>query len=161
MQTEYMFYYFGVKKCNLNIYDFDWMLNSVPSLIIRLLKSSTWIFSWTQGSYIALKWKLRLETGFHILFRLALQSVSLLLHLLAVTWCHHQKIALHGAPQVAQLWRILLPMQEMQDSGSIPGQEDPLEQEMATCSSILAWKIPWAEEPGELQSIGLQTAGHD
>ena len=36
------------------------------------------------------------------------------------------------------------------------GQEDPLEKEMATHSSILAWKIPWTKEPGRLQSIGLQ-----
>ena len=36
------------------------------------------------------------------------------------------------------------------------GQEDPLEKEMATHSSILAWKIPWTEEPGVLQSMGLQ-----
>ena len=36
------------------------------------------------------------------------------------------------------------------------GQEDPLEKEMATHSSILAWEIPWTEEPGELQSTGLQ-----
>ena len=36
------------------------------------------------------------------------------------------------------------------------GQEDPLEKEMATHSSILAWKIPWAEEPGELQPMGSQ-----
>ena len=36
------------------------------------------------------------------------------------------------------------------------GPEDPLEKEMATCSSILAWRIPWAEEPGELQSMGSQ-----
>ena len=36
------------------------------------------------------------------------------------------------------------------------GQEDPLEKEMATHSSILAWKIPWTEEPGKLQSMGLQ-----
>ena len=35
-----------------------------------------------------------------------------------------------------------------------PGQEDPLEEEMATHSSILAWKIPWTEEPGGLQSMG-------
>ena len=41
------------------------------------------------------------------------------------------------------------------------GQEDTLEEEMATRSSILAWKIPWKEEPGGLQSIGLQRAGHD
>ena len=41
------------------------------------------------------------------------------------------------------------------------GQEDPLEKEMATHSSILAWEIPWTEEPGRLQSIGLQRFGHD
>ena len=40
------------------------------------------------------------------------------------------------------------------------GWEDPLEMEMVTHSSILAWKIPWKEEPGGLQSIGLQRAGH-
>ena len=39
------------------------------------------------------------------------------------------------------------------------GQEDPLEKEMATHSSILAWKIPWTEEPGRLQSMGLQRVG--
>ena len=41
------------------------------------------------------------------------------------------------------------------------GQEDPLEKGMATCSSILAWRAPWTEEPGGLQSMGLQTVGHD
>ena len=41
------------------------------------------------------------------------------------------------------------------------GWEDPLEKEMATHSSILAWKIPWTEEPGRLQSIGLQRVEHD
>ena len=41
------------------------------------------------------------------------------------------------------------------------GLEDPLEKEIATHSSILAWKIPWTEEPGGLQSIGLQRVGHD
>ena len=40
------------------------------------------------------------------------------------------------------------------------GQEDPLEKEMATHSSILAWEIPWTEEPGGLQSKGLQRVGH-
>ena len=39
--------------------------------------------------------------------------------------------------------------------------EDPLEKEMATQSSILAWKIPWTEEPGRLQCMGLQRVGHD
>ena len=41
------------------------------------------------------------------------------------------------------------------------GWEDPLEKEMAAHSSILAWKIPWTVEPGRLQSMGLQTVGHD
>ena len=41
------------------------------------------------------------------------------------------------------------------------GVQDPLEKEMATHSSILAWKIPWTEEPGELQSMGSQRVGHD
>ena len=56
--------------------------------------------------------------------------------------------------------QIHLPMQEMQDS-QVPslGQADPLEFEMATQSSILAWKIPWTEEPGG--SLGSQRFGHD
>ena len=41
------------------------------------------------------------------------------------------------------------------------GREDPLEKEMATRSSTLAWKIPWTEKPGRLQSMGSQRGGHD
>ena len=41
------------------------------------------------------------------------------------------------------------------------GREDPLEKEMATHSSTLAWKIPWMEEPSRLQSVGSQRVGHD
>ena len=41
------------------------------------------------------------------------------------------------------------------------GQEDPLEKEMATHSSILSWEIPWIEEPGGLQSMGLQRVRYD
>ena len=41
------------------------------------------------------------------------------------------------------------------------GWEDPLEKEMAAHSSILAWKIPWTEEPGRLSSMGSQRVGHD
>ena len=50
---------------------------------------------------------------------------------------------------------------DARDAGSILGQEDPLEEGMATHSSILAWRIPWTEEPGELQSMGSQRVGHD
>ena len=53
-------------------------------------------------------------------------------------------------------------MQEMQEVqvGSL-GQEDPLEEEMATHASILAWRIPWTEETGELQSVGPKRVGHN
>ena len=44
---------------------------------------------------------------------------------------------------------------------SLGHREDPLLEEMAPHSSIFAWKIPWAEEPGGLQSMGLQTVGDD
>ena len=50
---------------------------------------------------------------------------------------------------------------DIRDVGSIPGQEDPLEEGMATHSSIPAWKIPWTEEPGRIQSIGSHRVGHD
>ena len=56
----------------------------------------------------------------------------------------------------------LLPMQEMQERWvQSLGQEDPLEEEMATHSNVLAWKIPWTVEPGACQSMGLlQRIGH-
>ena len=41
------------------------------------------------------------------------------------------------------------------------GREDPLEKEMTTHSSVLAWEIPWTEEPGGLQSMGHKSVGHD
>ena len=50
---------------------------------------------------------------------------------------------------------------DVRDTGSILDQEDPLEEEMATHSSILAWRIPQTEEPGGLQSIGSQRIAHD
>ena len=53
-------------------------------------------------------------------------------------------------------------MQEMQQMQVRSlGWEDHLEQEMATHSRILAWRIPWTEEPGRLQSMGTQRVGHD
>ena len=47
------------------------------------------------------------------------------------------------------------------DVGSIMGHKDPLEKEIATHSRILAWKIPWTEEPGGLESMGLQRVKHN
>ena len=64
-----------------------------------------------------------------------------------------------GASLGAKWYRIRLPVQEMWVQSL--GQEGPLEEEMATHSSILSWRIPWTEEPGGLQSIGSQRVGHD
>ena len=50
---------------------------------------------------------------------------------------------------------------DIRDAGSTPGWEDPLKERMATHSSILAWRIPWTEKPGGLQSMESQRAGHD
>ena len=55
-----------------------------------------------------------------------------------------------------------LPMQETQEMQVHSlGEEDPLEKGMATHSSILVWEVPWTEEPGGLQSMGSQRAGHN
>jgi len=60
-------------------------------------------------------------------------------------------------------WKtIRLPMREMQEiQVQFLGQENSLEEEMATYSSILAWRIPWTEEPCRLQSTGLPRVKHD
>ena len=63
------------------------------------------------------------------------------------------------ASLVAQRLKRLPGMQETQVQSL--GQEAPLEKGMATHSSTLAWRIPWTEEPGRLQSMGLQRVGHD
>ena len=60
---------------------------------------------------------------------------------------------------VAKMVKNLPVMQEMKVR--FPGQEDPLEKRMATHSSILAWRIPWTEEPGGLQSMGWQRVRHN
>ena len=64
-----------------------------------------------------------------------------------------------GASLTAQLVKNLPGMQEMQVQSL--GREDPLEKETATHSSILAWRIPWTEERGGLQSMGSQRVRHD
>ena len=66
---------------------------------------------------------------------------------------------LFGASLVAQRLKRLPAMWETWIQSL--GWGDPLEKEMATHSSILAWRIPWMEEPGGLQSMGSQRVGHD
>ena len=80
------------------------------------------------------------------------------------SWGHRsywvlQPPSIHWASLVAQMVKHLSTMWETQVRSL--GGEDPLEKEMATHSSTLAWKIPWTEEPGRLQSMGSQRVGHD
>ena len=68
----------------------------------------------------------------------------------------------HKTSKVALVAKNRLSMQEIWEMWVRSlGQEDPLEKEMATHSSILAWRIAWTEEPGGLQSMGSQRDGHD
>ena len=68
--------------------------------------------------------------------------------------CRYRKASL-----VAQMVKCLSTMRETQVQSL--GWGDPLEKEMAIYSSTIAWKIPWTEEPGRLQSTGSQRVGHD
>ena len=66
--------------------------------------------------------------------------------------------------QIANIHWIIEKTRELQENiylCFIVGREDPLEEEMAMHSSTIAWKIPWTEKPGRVQSIGLQRVGHD
>ena len=57
--------------------------------------------------------------------------------------------------------KLLASAGDVRHSGSIPGQKDPLQEDEQTHSSVLAWSIPWTEEPGRLQSMGSQRVGHN
>ena len=70
-----------------------------------------------------------------------------------------QEVVKLGASQVAQTVKTLPTMHKTQVRSM--GWEDPLEKEMATHCSILAWEIPWTEDPDRLQSRGSQRVGHD
>ena len=115
------------------------------------------------------------ETKLLILCSIFLHGTNLLFNCLIKNWklydefsyydgCFSPQLYLHlhyvnlrlyyRASLVAQLVKNLLAVQESWIWSL--GWEDPLEKEMATHSSILAWKIPWTEEPGGLQSMGLQ-----
>ena len=74
----------------------------------------------------------------------------------------HRVYSVHGLPQVPLVAKNpLANAGDVRHPGSIPGLGRSPRGGMATHSSILAWRIPWTEEPGGLQSMGLQTVGHD
>ena len=92
------------------------------------------------------------------LFCVWLLSVKIMQHsfiLLHVLWLTH----LHWTSLVAQMVKRLPTVRETQVQSL--GREDLLEKETATHSSVLAWKIPWTEEPGRLQSMGSQRVRHN
>ena len=72
---------------------------------------------------------------------------------------YHLNLLIYWVFLVAQMIKNLPAMHRMQVQSL--GQEDPLEEEMENSSSILAWRIPWMEEPDRLQSMGSQRVGHD
>ena len=76
-------------------------------------------------------------------------EISSVYSYLIILWASQMAQRLKHLPAMRETWVRSL------------GQEDPLEKEMATHSSILAWRIPWTEEPGGLQSTGLQRVRHD
>ena len=80
-------------------------------------------------------------------------------HIVPVCMYTHTHTHTHIASLVAQTVKNLSAMQEVHLQSL--GQKDLLEKGMANHSSILAWRIPWTEEPGRLQSMGLQRVGHD
>ena len=83
-------------------------------------------------------------------------------HYLCSSWSVRKLLSLLGAFPVAHWYRIHLPVQEMQETWVRSlGREDSLEEEMATHSSILAWKVPWTAEPSGLQSMGSHRVRHD
>ena len=119
-------------------------------------------------------------SGWHGLFAFFILDYTPLIHILEqlisnmninyllIQWCeviNNQKTSVattnfNFCPSLqAQMVKLLPAMQETRVRSL--GWEDPLEKEMATHSSTLAWKIPWMEEPGRLQSMGLPRVGHD
>ena len=75
--------------------------------------------------------------------------------------CQARQRALYYSLSLFLSILLQVPMQERQEIWVSLGWEDPLEEEMATQSSIIAWKTPWTEEPGRLQSMGSQRVRHD
>ena len=95
------------------------------------------------------EWDENIRTFHYIYFHLIILNICFLYYKVPVYYL---------ASLVAHTVKSLPTMRETQVQSL--GQEDPLEKEMATHSSTLAWKIPWTEEPGRLQSMGSQRAVH-
>ena len=140
---------------------FCWLYRSSPSLaaknIINLISVLTiWWCPCVEPSCVVgrgcLLWPVRS-------FGKTLLAFALLHFVLQGQICLLLQASLPRISQVAQTAKCLPTMRETWVQSL--GWEDLLEKEMATHSSVLAWKIPWTEEPGRLQSMRLQRVGHD
>ena len=91
-------------------------------------------------------------------------SVALFLDSVPSQWRSCLFLCQHHTPSASQVgkWRTFLPVQETQETWVWSlGQQDPLEKGLTTHSTILAWRIPWIEEPGGLKSMGSQRVRHE
>ena len=95
----------------------------------------------------------------HLIYKfLFTYSISLCVYLSRSFWlCHIASLVAQTVKPLSAMSAMLNPAIRVQSLG----WEDPMEKEMATHSSILAWRIPWTEGPGELQSMGSQRVGHN
>ena len=105
----------------------------------------------TAGQVSKLRCSLRNSCLWRLYFGIVFLPLYLKIYLYVFTWVRASLVAqrLKHLPAMRETWVRSL------------GWEDPLEKEMATHSSTLAWRIPWREEPGRLQSMGSQRVGHD
>ena len=100
-----------------------------------------------------------LISGSFTFSKTSLNFQKLMVHILLKPGLENFEHYFASTSLVAQMVKALPTMRETQVQSL--GREDLLEKEMATYSSILAWNIPWMEEPGRLQSMGWQRVGHD
>ena len=136
--------------------------------------SHVWLFvtPWNVAYYVPSPWNfpdLNTGMGYHFLLQGIFPTQGSNSHLLCLMhWLSHFRLfatrgsrtGLYSPTSLVALTVKRLPAMQETWVQSL-GQEDPLEKEMATHSSILAWKVPWTEEPSRLQSMGLQRVRHD
>ena len=144
LSTELTSRRFHFKMIRLTLSFYCWKLGSFPNVNLQ--------------SYCTSKWEKRLLRYF-LFLEYCNRWFCKILCKYPVLWFGATIRSYYRAFLVAQLVKNPPAMQET----LVPflGQEDPLEKGMATHSSILAWKIPWTEEPGRLQSMRLQRVGHN
>ena len=125
------------------------IVNIMRFLTPLFLKSNTLGWPKIHFDFHTILWKMQMNCLANKIYTMDLE-IWKSLHAVVIYWGEYQLFFC----QLPKLYHLETQVQSL-------GPEDPLEKEMATQSSILAWKIPWAEEPGGLESMGSQRVGHD